>query len=377
MSIENASEVIPRLIDAVVARQTLLISGSTGSGKTTLLGALMAHAGPQERLVVLEDVAELRLDHPHVVSLECRQANMEGAGEITLSRLVRESLRMRPDRLILGEARGSEITDHVRREIVNHRSLCHPFIVQFKEVFVTDTHLGVAMEYVSGGELFNYVQQHRSFNEAQARYFFQHLVSGVEYLHAMRVVHRDLKLENLLVDLSGSSPTLKICDFGYSKSGFDSHPKTRIGTPAYISPEVYQGARPYDGKASDVWACGVVLYVMLAGSYPFQDPDHPNSNHATMWRVLDVKYTLPENLSAQGRDLLQRVFVKDPNARVTIAGIRTHAWFVQDLSKHVPLGPTQPTNPDRSGTTGQSLEEIDAIVNEAKATLTKSPPVEF
>ena len=274
-------------------------------------------------------------------------------------------------------ARGSEITDHVRREIVNHRSLCHPFIVQFKEVFVTDTHLGVAMEYVSGGELFNYVQQHRSFNEAQARYFFQHLVSGVEYLHAMRVVHRDLKLENLLVDLSGSSPTLKICDFGYSKSGFDSHPKTRIGTPAYISPEVYQGARPYDGKASDVWACGVVLYVMLAGSYPFQDPDHPNSNHATMWRVLDVKYTLPENLSAQGRDLLQHVFVKDPNARVTIAGIRTHAWFVQDLSKHVPLGPTQPTNPDRSGTTAQSLEEIDAIVNEAKATLTKSPPVEF
>lgn len=121
LSIENASEVIPRLIDAVVARQTLLISGSTGSGKTTLLGALMAHAGPQERLVVLEDVAELRLDHPHVVSLECRQANMEGVGEITLSRLVRESLRMRPDRLILGEARGSEITDVVQAFHTGHR----------------------------------------------------------------------------------------------------------------------------------------------------------------------------------------------------------------------------------------------------------------
>jgi len=273
--------------------------------------------------------------------------------------------------------RGGEITDHVRREIVNHRSLCHPFIVQFKEVFVTDTHLGVAMEYVSGGELFNYVQQHRSFNEAQARYFFQHLVSGVEYLHAMRVVHRDLKLENLLVDLSGSSPQLKICDFGYSKSEVDSHPKTRIGTPAYISPEVYQGARPYDGKASDVWACGVVLYVMLAGSYPFQDPDHPNSNHATMWRVLDVQYTLPENLSGDGRDLLQRVFVKEPERRVTVAGIRTHAWFLKDLSACVPLGPTQPTGEDRCGGTGQSLEEIDAIMNEAKVTLTNAPSVEF
>jgi serine/threonine-protein kinase SRK2 len=272
-------------------------------------------------------------------------------------------------------ARGDQITDHVRREIVNHRSLCHPFIVQFKEVFVTDTHLGVAMEYVSGGELFNYVQQHRSFNEAQARYFFQHLISGVEYLHVMRVVHRDLKLENLLVDLSGSSPQLKICDFGYSKSDFDSHPKTRIGTPAYISPEVYQGVRPYDGKASDVWACGVVLYVMLAGQYPFQDPEHPTSNHATMWRVLDVKYTLPVDLSDDGRDLLQRVFVKDPERRIPIAGIREHKWFVKDLSAHVPLGATQPT--DGGSGTAQSLEEIDAIVNAAKINLTETPSVEY
>jgi serine/threonine-protein kinase SRK2 len=274
-------------------------------------------------------------------------------------------------------ARGDQITDHVRREIVNHRSLCHPFIVQFKEAFVTDTYLGVAMEYVSGGELFNYVQQHRSFNEAQARYFFQHLVSGVEYLHVMRVVHRDLKLENLLVDLSGTSPQLKICDFGYSKSDFDSHPKTRIGTPAYISPEVYQGVRPYDGKASDVWACGVVLYVMLAGSYPFQDPDNPTSNHATMWRVLDVKYTLPMDLSPDGADLLRRVFVKDPSARIPIAGIRQHGWFVKDLSVNVPLGETQPSAEHDDSGMAQSLEKIDAIVNVAKQTTNTTQTVEY
>ena len=273
-------------------------------------------------------------------------------------------------------ARGEHITDHVRREIVNHRHLCHPFVVQFKEVFVTSTHLGVAMEFVSGGELFNYVRQHRSFNEAQARYFFQHLVSGVEYLHAMRVVHRDLKLENLLVDLSGTSPQLKICDFGYSKSDHDSHPKTRIGTPAYISPEVYGGARPYDGKASDVWACGVVLYVMLAGSYPFQDPADPNSNHATMWRVLDVKYVLPVGLSDDGADLLLRIFVKDPKARIPIAGITQHAWFVMDLSTNVPLGPTQPMEHFDHGLS-QTLEEIDAIVNAAKQTLVATPSVEY
>ncbi len=111
LEIENASVVIPRLIDAVTQRETLLISGATGSGKTTLLGALMAYAPPCERLVVLEEVQEISIDHPHVVALECRQANAEGVGFISLARLVTESLRMRPSRLIVGEVRGAEIVD--------------------------------------------------------------------------------------------------------------------------------------------------------------------------------------------------------------------------------------------------------------------------
>lgn len=111
LDITTADRVIPRLIRVVEARETLLISGATGSGKTTLLGSLMAYATPIERLVVLEEVREISINHPHVVSLECRQANLEGAGEITLTRLVRESLRMRPSRLIVGEIRGAEIAD--------------------------------------------------------------------------------------------------------------------------------------------------------------------------------------------------------------------------------------------------------------------------
>lgn len=111
LDIDNPDYVIPLVISAVEQRQTLLISGSTGSGKTTLLGAAMAYATPCERLVVLEEVQEITVNHPHVVSLECRQANLEGAGEVTLTRLVRESLRMRPSRLIIGEIRGAEIAD--------------------------------------------------------------------------------------------------------------------------------------------------------------------------------------------------------------------------------------------------------------------------
>ena len=111
LNLARANQVIPALISAVENRQTILISGATGSGKTTLLGALMAYATPAERLVILEEVHEITVNHPHVVSLECRQPNIEGAGEVTLSRLVRESLRMRPSRLIIGEIRGVEIAD--------------------------------------------------------------------------------------------------------------------------------------------------------------------------------------------------------------------------------------------------------------------------
>ena len=100
-----------RILSAIDSRQTLLISGSTGSGKTTLLGALLSRASPRDRLVVLEDVSEIIIDHPHVIQLECRQPNLEGAGEVTLSRLVRESLRMRPTRLVVGECRGAEFRD--------------------------------------------------------------------------------------------------------------------------------------------------------------------------------------------------------------------------------------------------------------------------
>jgi pilus assembly protein CpaF len=104
---------VPReVVDTLVARrENVLISGAAGSGKTTLLSAMLGAAAPTERIIAIEDVAELRVEHPHFVALEARQANLEGAGLIGLERLVREALRMRPDRLVLGECRGAEIRD--------------------------------------------------------------------------------------------------------------------------------------------------------------------------------------------------------------------------------------------------------------------------
>ncbi|WP_026120700.1 TadA family conjugal transfer-associated ATPase [Nocardiopsis potens] len=99
-----------RLLAALVrSRAALLLTGGTGSGKTTLLSALLSLADPGERLVLVEDSSELRPDHPHVVRLQARPANIEGTGEVTLDQLVRQALRMRPDRLVVGEVRGPEV----------------------------------------------------------------------------------------------------------------------------------------------------------------------------------------------------------------------------------------------------------------------------
>ena len=102
---------LDRLRATIGRRDNVLVSGAGGSGKTTLLAAMLGAAGSNERIVAIEDVAELQVDHPHFVSLEARQANLEGAGEVSLVRLVREALRMRPDRLVLGECRGAEVRE--------------------------------------------------------------------------------------------------------------------------------------------------------------------------------------------------------------------------------------------------------------------------
>ncbi|XP_058776955.1 serine/threonine-protein kinase SRK2A-like [Vicia villosa] len=161
-----------------------------------------------------------------------------------------------------------EIDENVAREIINHRSLRHPNIIRFKEVVLTPTHLAIVMEYAAGGELFEQICSAGRFSEDEV--FFQQLISGVHYCHAMQICHRDLKLENTLLDGS-PAPRLKICDFGYSKSSLlHSRPKSTVGTPAYIAPEL-----------ADVWSCGVTLYVMLVGAYPF-DQDDPRNFRKTI-----------------------------------------------------------------------------------------------
>uniref|UniRef100_A0A368UIN3 non-specific serine/threonine protein kinase n=1 Tax=Glycine max TaxID=3847 RepID=A0A368UIN3_SOYBN len=258
-----------------------------------------------------------------------------GSGNFGVARLMRDKQTQELVAVKYIE-RGDKIDENVKREIINHRSLRHPNIIRFKEVILTPTHLAIVMEYASGGELFEKICNAGRFNEDEARFFFQQLISGVSYCHAMEVCHRDLKLENTLLD---GSPALhlKICDFGYSKSSvLHSQPKSTVGTPAYIAPEVLL-KQEYDGKIADVWSCGVTLFVMLVGSYPFEDPNDPKDFRKTIQRVLSVQYSIPDNVqvSPECRHLISRIFVFDPaeiisEATIPAAGTYSLDQFMAD-----------------------------------------------
>ncbi|KAK8948566.1 Serine/threonine-protein kinase SAPK6 [Platanthera zijinensis] len=275
--------------------------------------------------------------------------------------------------------RGQKIDENVAREIINHQSLRHPNIIRFKEVLLTTTHLAIIMEYAAGGELFERICSAGRFSEDEARYFFQQLISGVSYCHFMQICHRDLKLENTLLD-GNPAPRLKICDFGYSKSSLlHSRPKSTVGTPAYIAPEVLS-RREYDGKLADVWSCGVTLYVMLVGAYPFEDPDDPKNFRKTIGRIVSVQYKIPDHVhvSQDCKQLLSRIFVPNPIKRITISEIKKHPWFLKNLPRELTeTAQSVYYKRDNSAPTYslQSVDDIMKIVKEARNPPPSTTPV--
>jgi len=195
------------------------------------------------------------------------------------------------------------------------------------------------------------------------------------------VAHRDLKLENALIDNShndnskgggggGSdgAPRLKICDFGYSKhSLIDSAPKSAVGTPAYIAPEVLKRQGQYDGKAADVWSCGVTLYVMLCGRYPFEDKDDPKNFRKTVKRILNGEYGFPSKvaLSEKCRELLAGIFQVDVAKRLTMEDIKKSEWFNVNLPSELFDG-SSATTQDAEGFEPMDRELLMRIVEKAR-----------
>jgi len=218
--------------------------------------------------------------------------------------------------------------EKVQREI-NILHLCtHPHIIRLYEVIDTPTDIFLVNEYVSGGELFDYIVSKGRLSADEARNFFHQIISGVEYCHFQKIVHRDLKPENLLLD---ANDNIKIADFGLSNLMRDGDfLRTSCGSPNYAAPEVISG-HLYAGPEVDVWSCGVILYALLCGSLPFDDESIPN----LFKKIKSGMYSLPTHLSQLAKNLIPRMLEVDPMKRITIPEIRLHPWFQHKLPPYL------------------------------------------
>ncbi len=223
---------------------------------------------------------------------------------------------------ILEKSRIADASDiaRVAREIHILKIIRHPNLIQLYEIIETAKQLYLVTEFATGGELFDYIVAKKRLKEREACKFFQQIVSGVEYLHRIKVVHRDLKPENLLLD---RDKNVKIVDFGLSntyKSG--EKLKTACGSPCYAAPEMIAGKK-YVGMQVDIWSAGVVLYALVCGYLPFEDP-----NTANLYKkIMGGTYTMPRFLSAEAKDMIRGILNTDPAKRFTLDDIKRHPWY--------------------------------------------------
>lgn len=214
-----------------------------------------------------------------------------------------------------------KMVDQIKREISIMKLVRHPNVVRLHEVLASRTKIYIILEFITGGELFDKIVHRGRLSEAEARRYFQQLIDGVDYCHSKGVYHRDLKPENLLLDSQGN---LKISDFGLSALPGEgvSLLRTTCGTPNYVAPEVLSH-KGYDGAVADVWSCGVILYVLIAGYLPFDELDL-----TTLYsKVGNAEYSCPSWFPVGAKSLIQRILDPNPETRIRIEEIRNDEWF--------------------------------------------------
>ena len=212
--------------------------------------------------------------------------------------------------------------DVIQEEIIMHRSLDHPFLAHYYGSIDMPDKTIVVMEYVKGNTLLTAINDSGCINEADAQRMFCQLVSAVKYMHSRKLVHRDLKLENIIVNFRKH---VKLIDFGFTAST-QNPTTTPCASIPYAAPEILRG-EPFTEKV-DVWALGVILYAMLAGELPFGDGDANTVSECISKKELFY----PGHLSDEVVELLGLLLEKDVDARPTIDQIANHVWLQQTKS---------------------------------------------
>ena len=227
--------------------------------------------------------------------------------------------------------RNTRAKEKIMTEIETLSNFHHPFINQILDNFETNTHIFIVMEYVCG-DLLGFIRKRSKLSEAVSKIIFKQLIEGLKYIHKKHFVHRDIKLDNILIDLTN---TIKICDFGVSKH-FDDKNEIMFdhcGTPAYIAPEIFEHTG-YKGPACDIWSAGVTLYYMLAGEQPFKA-----GSITELEKIIKAgEFKEIEGVSKEANNLLSKILQVNPKSRLSLDEILNHKWLDKvDLSQRQKL----------------------------------------
>lgn len=220
----------------------------------------------------------------------------------------------------------------VQSEIKIMEQVSHPRIARMYEAVETPKRMHLIMECLDGGNLCSYVKSKRRLSEDESRRIFFQLVQALDVLHQSCIIHRDIKLENVLFD---KNREIKLIDFGFSTVSPNGK-KLRVfcGTPSYMAPEIVRRTE-YEGKPVDMWGLGVLLYALLCGCFPFRAKSYPDLYR----RIARGTFTIPDELSSQVRDLLTQLLMVDPYARISASNVLKHPWLqlqaanVPDMAK--------------------------------------------
>ncbi|XP_051981861.1 serine/threonine-protein kinase SIK2-like [Xyrauchen texanus] len=220
--------------------------------------------------------------------------------------------------------------EKIYREVEIMKLLDHPHIIKLYQVMETKNMLYLVTEYARNGEIFDYLASHGRLSEMDAKRKFWQILSAVEYCHERNIVHRDLKAENLLLD---PHMNVKIADFGFGNFFRPGEPLTTwCGSPPYAAPEVFEGQQ-YEGPQLDIWSMGVVLYVLVCGTLPFDGPSLP----VLRQRVLEGRFRIPYFMSEDCEHLIRKMLVLDPARRLSLSQIKEHRWMMQEVPSQRPV----------------------------------------
>ncbi|XP_016803137.1 calcium/calmodulin-dependent protein kinase type 1B isoform X4 [Pan troglodytes] len=218
----------------------------------------------------------------------------------------------------------------VENEIAVLRRISHPNIVALEDVHESPSHLYLAMELVTGGELFDRIMERGSYTEKDASHLVGQVLGAVSYLHSLGIVHRDLKPENLLYATPFEDSKIMVSDFGLSKIQAGNMLGTACGTPGYVAPELLE-QKPY-GKAVDVWALGVISYILLCGYPPFYDESDPELFSQILRASYEFDSPFWDDISESAKDFIRHLLERDPQKRFTCQQALQHLWISGDTA---------------------------------------------